>query len=119
MGDENFVECPYCDRRFVLRGAARIKGHIEFKKGDHLYLVDGSGYLFRAYHALPPLTRKSDGLPTGAVSGYSNMLWKLLEDTKAGDAPSHLAVISMPAKRPSATKSTRNTRPTARRRPKI
>ena len=44
-------------------------------KGDHLYLIDGSGYLFRAYHALPPLSRKSDGLPTGAVSGYCNMLW--------------------------------------------
>jgi len=63
------------------------------KKGDHLYLIDGSGYLFRAYHALPPLTRKSDGLPVGAVSGYCNMLWKLLEDMKSGDAPSHLAVI--------------------------
>ena len=62
------------------------------KKGDHLYLIDGSGYLFRAYHALPPLTRKSDGLPTGAVSGYCNMLWKLLEDMKS-DAPTHLAVI--------------------------
>ena len=63
------------------------------KKGDHLYLVDGSGYLFRAYHALPPLTRKSDGLPTGAVSGYCNMLWKLLEDMKGPDQPTHLAVI--------------------------
>jgi DNA polymerase-1 len=63
------------------------------KKGDHLYLIDGSGYLFRAYHALPPLTRKSDGLPVGAVSGYCNMLWKLLEDMKSGDAPTHLAVI--------------------------
>ncbi|HEY4077123.1 MAG TPA: DNA polymerase I [Rhizomicrobium sp.] len=63
------------------------------KKGDHLYLVDGSGYLFRAYHALPPLTRKSDGLPTGAVSGYCNMLWKLLEDVKGSEAPTHLAVI--------------------------
>ena len=63
------------------------------KKGDHLYLVDGSGYLFRAYHALPPLSRKSDGLPTGAVSGYCNMLWKLLEDMKSSDAPTHLAVI--------------------------
>src|ERR1700722_12346182 len=62
-------------------------------KGDHLYLVDGSGYLFRAYHALPPLSRKSDGLPTNAASGFSNMLWKLLEDMKAGDKPSHLAVI--------------------------
>ncbi len=63
------------------------------KKGDHLYLIDGSGYLFRAYHALPPLTRKVDGLPTNAVSGYCNMLWKLLADLRGGDAPSHLAVI--------------------------
>ena len=62
-------------------------------QGDHLYLIDGSGYLFRAYHALPPLTRKSDGLPVGAVSGYCNMLWKLLGDMKAGEVPSHLAVI--------------------------
>ena len=59
----------------------------------HIYLVDGSGFLFRAYHALPPLTRKSDGLPTGAVSGYCNMLWKLLEDMRDGDQPTHLAVI--------------------------
>jgi DNA polymerase-1 len=65
----------------------------QLKKGDHLYLVDGSGYLFRAYHALPPLTRKSDGLPVGAVSGYCNMLWKLLEDMKGGEVPTHLAVI--------------------------
>ncbi|GAA0553146.1 DNA polymerase-1 [Rhizomicrobium palustre] len=68
------------------------------KAGDHLYLIDGSGYLFRAYHALPPLTRKSDGLPTGAVSGYCNMLWKLLEDMKDGDKPTHLAVIFDAAK---------------------
>ena len=61
--------------------------------GDHLYLIDGSAYIFRAYHALPPLTRKSDGLPVGAVSGFCNMLFKLLEDTKQGDKPSHLAVI--------------------------
>ncbi|WP_091734996.1 DNA polymerase I [Phenylobacterium immobile] len=59
-----------------------------------LYLVDGSGYLFRAYHALPPLTRKSDGTPVGAVAGFSNMIWKLLADMKAADdAPTHLAVI--------------------------
>src|SRR3984957_5325397 len=70
------------------------------KKGDHLYLVDGSGYLFRAYHALPPLTRKLDGLPTGAVSGFSNMLWKLLEDMRAGDRPTHLAVIFDAGKTP-------------------
>jgi len=63
------------------------------KPGDHLYLIDGSGYIFRAYHALPPLTRKSDGLPIGAVSGFCNMLNKLLQDTKASDQPSHFAVI--------------------------
>jgi DNA polymerase-1 len=57
-----------------------------------LFLVDGSGYIFRAYHALPPLTRKRDGLPVGAVSGFCNMLWKLLRDM-AGDEPTHLAVI--------------------------
>src|SRR5258708_2631590 len=59
-----------------------------------LYLVDGSGFIFRAYHALPPLTRKSDGLPVGAVQGFCNMLWKLLLDMKASpDAPTHLAVV--------------------------
>jgi DNA polymerase-1 len=63
------------------------------KKGDHLYLVDGSGYIFRAYHALPPLTRKSDGLPVGAVQGFCNMLWKLLKEMRAGEKPTHLAVI--------------------------
>ena len=68
-------------------------GDRRIRPGDHLYLIDGSGFVFRAYHALPPLTRKSDGLPTGAVSGFSNMLWKLLEDTKAGEKPTHLAVI--------------------------
>ncbi|UGY10368.1 DNA polymerase I [Phyllobacterium pellucidum] len=66
------------------------------KKGDHLFLVDGSGYIFRAYHALPPLTRKSDGLPVGAVAGFCNMLWKLLRearDTSVRDTPTHFAVI--------------------------
>lgn len=66
------------------------------KKGDHLFLVDGSAYIFRAYHALPPLTRKSDGLPVGAVSGFCNMLWKLVQDardTSVGVVPSHFAVI--------------------------
>ena len=62
-------------------------------QGDHLYLIDGSGYIFRAFHALPPLTRKSDGLPVGAVSGFCNMLFKLLQDTKAGERPTHLAVV--------------------------
>ena len=66
------------------------------KKTDHFYLVDGSGYIFRAYYALPPLSRKSDGLPTGAVSGFSNMLFKLLEDSRSDDTenkPTHFAVI--------------------------
>jgi len=65
----------------------------KIKPGDHLYLIDGSGYIFRAYHALPPLTRKSDGMPVGAVSGFCNMLNKLLQDTKETDQPSHFAVI--------------------------
>jgi len=62
------------------------------KKGDHLFLVDGSGYIFRAYHALPPLTRKSDGLQVNAVLGFCNMLWKLLAEMKT-DKPTHLAVV--------------------------
>ena len=66
------------------------------QKGDHLFLVDGSGYIFRAFHALPALTRKSDKLPVGAVSGFCNMLWKLLVDarnTDVGVTPTHFAVI--------------------------
>ena len=66
------------------------------KKTDHFYLIDGSGYIFRAYYALPPLTRKSDGLPTGAVSGFCSMLFKLLEDSKSKQnkqKPTHFAVI--------------------------
>ena len=66
------------------------------KKTDHYYLVDGSGYIFRAYYALPPLSRKSDGLPTGAVSGFCSMLFKLLEDSRSDDSiyqPTHFAVI--------------------------
>jgi DNA polymerase-1 len=59
----------------------------------HLVLVDGSTFIFRAYHALPPLTRKSDGLPVGCVSGFCNMLYKLTEDMKGDDAPTHMAVI--------------------------
>jgi len=68
----------------------------KIKKTDHFYLIDGSGYIFRAYYALPPLTRKSDGLPVGAVSGFCNMLFKLLEDSKSDDnlqKPTHFAVI--------------------------
>ncbi len=66
------------------------------KKTDHYYLIDGSGYIFRAYYALPPLSRKSDGLPTGAVSGFCSMLFKLLEDARSDDSeqkPTHFAVI--------------------------
>ena len=66
------------------------------KKTDHFYLIDGSGYIFRAYYALPPLSRKSDGLPTGAVNGFCSMLFKLLEDARSDDSknkPSHFAVI--------------------------
>ncbi len=62
-------------------------------KGSHVYLVDGSGYIFRAFHALPPLTRPSDGLPVGAVHGFCAMLWKLMADAKAGRGPTHIAVI--------------------------
>jgi len=62
-------------------------------KGSHVYLIDGSGYIFRAFHALPPLTRPSDGLPVGAVHGFCAMLWKLLRESKASEAPTHIAVI--------------------------
>ncbi len=61
-------------------------------KGSHVYLIDGSGYIFRAFHALPPLTRPSDGLPVGAVHGFCGMLWKLIRETKS-EAPTHIAVI--------------------------
>ncbi|MEZ5939703.1 MAG: DNA polymerase I, partial [Hyphomonadaceae bacterium] len=60
---------------------------------SHIYLVDASGYIFRAYHALPPLTRKSDGMPVGAVAGFCNMLWKLLEDLKNSERPTHFACV--------------------------
>ena len=62
-------------------------------KDSHLYLVDASAYIFRAFHALPPLTRASDGLPIGAVSGFCNMLFKLLEELKGPDRPTHFACI--------------------------
>ena len=64
-----------------------------FGKGCHLHLFDGSAFIFRAYHALPPLTRKSDGLPIGAVAGFCNMLFKQVEESKGDDAPTHVAVI--------------------------
>ncbi len=68
--------------------AARAAG-----KGDHVFLVDGSGYIFRAYHALPPMNRKSDGLQVNAVLGFCNMLWKLLREMPEDNRPTHLAII--------------------------
>jgi DNA polymerase-1 len=85
------------------KAAAKPAAVNALKKGDHVFLVDGSSYIFRAYHALPPLTRKSDGLQVNAVLGFCNMLWKLLRD--------------MPPKSPSATSSIPTTRRTGRRRP--
>ena len=66
---------------------------MSFGKGCHLHLIDGSAFIFRAYHALPPLTRKSDGLPVGAVAGFCNMLFKYVEGWNGSDAPTHAAVI--------------------------
>ena len=74
----------------------------KIQKKDHFYLIDGSGYIFRAYYALPPLSRKSDGLPTGAVSGFCSMLFKLLEDSKSNQnlqKPTHFAVIFASARK--------------------
>src|ERR1700682_4071185 len=62
-------------------------------KGDHIFLVDGSSYIFRAYHALPPLNRKSDGLQVNGVLGFCNMLWKLLRDMPEDNRPTHLAIV--------------------------
>src|SRR5437763_15679639 len=62
-------------------------------KGDHVFLVDGSSYIFRAYHALPPLNRKSDGLQVNAVLGFCNMLWKLLREMPEDNRPTHLAIV--------------------------
>jgi len=73
--------------------AAKAAPTSGLKKGDHVFLVDGSSYIFRAYHALPPLNRKSDGLQINAVLGFCNMLWKLLRDMKPEEKPTHLAVV--------------------------
>lgn len=64
-----------------------------FGKGSHLHLIDGSAFIFRAYHALPPLTRKSDGMPIGSVAGFCNMLHRYVEGNNGPDAPTHVAVI--------------------------
>jgi DNA polymerase I len=76
-----------------MRAMQETGSYRPIQAGDHLYLIDGSGYIFRAFHALPPLTRKSDGLPVGAVQGFCNMLNKLLRETNHGHRPTHLAVI--------------------------
>src|ERR1700741_1889011 len=76
-----------------LEKSARTPPSPAIKKGDHVFLVDGSGYIFRAYHALPPLNRKSDGLQLNAVFGFCNMLWKLLRDMQPEERPTHLAVV--------------------------
>ena len=73
--------------------SASLSENVPVGKGSHVYLIDGSGYIFRAFHALPPLTRPSDGLPVGAVHGFCQMLWKLLRETKASEAPTHMGVI--------------------------
>ena len=66
---------------------------MDFGKGHHLHLIDGSAFIFRAYHALPPLTRRSDGLPIGAVAGFCNMLHRYIESNTGPEAPTHVAVI--------------------------
>ena len=65
------------------------------KKTDHFYLIDGSGYIFRAYYALPPLSRKSDGLPTGAVSGFCSMLFKLVEESRSDDSDTSQHILQL------------------------
>lgn len=75
------------------KAAAKPESVKALKKGDHVFLVDGSSYIFRAYHALPPLNRKSDGLQVNAVLGFCNMLWKLLRDMPPDNRPTHLAII--------------------------
>src|SRR5246500_440000 len=75
------------------KAAAKPAAAKSLAKGDHVFLVDGSSYIFRAYPALPPLSRKSDGLQVNAVLGFCNMLWKLLRDMKPEERPTHLAVV--------------------------
>src|SRR3974377_1782907 len=74
------------------KAAVTVPAARPLKKGAHLFLVARSGYIFRAYHALPPLTRKSDGLQVNAVLGFCNMLWKLLRDMRPEERPTHLAL---------------------------
>src|SRR5437868_5035004 len=76
------------ETRAETKSPAKVPG-----KGDHVFLVDGSSYIFRAYHALPPLNRKSDGLQVNAVLGFCNMLWKLLREMPPDNRPTHLAIV--------------------------
>src|SRR6516225_2517961 len=84
---------PVAIRRRTLHIAGMPTASRPPHKGDHVFLVDGSSYIFRAYHALPPLTRKSDGLQLNAVYGFCGMLLKLLRDMKPEERPTHLAVV--------------------------
>src|SRR6267154_1002148 len=82
------AEPAAAETRAAAKPPAKVPG-----KGDHVFLVDGSSYIFRAYHALPPLNRKSDGLQVNAVLGFCNMLWKLLREMPEDNRPTHLAII--------------------------
>ena len=84
---------PYISLIMTVADTRQTAARRPVAKGDHVYLIDGSGYIFRAYHALPPLTRPSDGLPVGAVHGFCAMLWKLLRETGELSPPTHFAVI--------------------------
>src|SRR5689334_15366103 len=84
---------PKAAAKPVAKAAPKPVAGKSLAKGDHLFLVDGSSYIFRAYHALPPLNRKSDGLQVNAVLGFCNMLWKLLRDMPPDNRPTHLAIV--------------------------
>ncbi|WP_315724197.1 MULTISPECIES: DNA polymerase I [unclassified Bradyrhizobium] len=84
---------PKAPQKAAVSPAAPAPAAKSAAKGDHVFLVDGSSYIFRAYHALPPLNRKSDGLQVNAVLGFCNMLWKLLRDMPETDRPTHLAIV--------------------------
>ena len=84
---------PKTAPKAATKPAAKPVAAKSLAKGDHVFLVDGSSYIFRAYHALPPLNRKSDGLQVNAVLGFCNMLWKLLRDMPPDNRPTHLAIV--------------------------
>src|SRR3954468_7360689 len=84
---------PKAEAKPAAKSAAKPVAAKSLAKGDHVFLVDGSSYIFRAYHALPPMSRKSDGLQVNAVLGFCNMLWKLLRDMPADNRPTHLAIV--------------------------